>query len=123
MGTKSGWPYLSTPNVLITCWASGARIRRSKVAPELPTIAESGYPGFDVRSWYSLLVTAGTPAAIVDRIHEAVVRVMGMPEIQEAMARQGLEPEISTPKELAARIKRETAVWAEVIRETGIKVE
>jgi tripartite-type tricarboxylate transporter receptor subunit TctC len=98
-------------------------IRRSKVVPELPTIAESGYPGFDVRSWYSLLVTAGTPAAIVSRIHDAVARVMGMPEVQEAMARQGLEAELSTPKELAARIRKETAVWAGVIRETGIKVE
>ena len=98
-------------------------IRRSKVAPELPTIAESGYPGFDVRSWYSLLLTAGTPIAIVNRIHAAVVRVMGMPEVQEAMARQGLEPELSTPKELAARIRSETGVWAEVIRETGIKAE
>jgi tripartite-type tricarboxylate transporter receptor subunit TctC len=98
-------------------------IRRSKVVPELPTIAESGYPGFDVRSWYSLLVTAGTPAAIVSRIHDAVARVMGMPEVQEAMARQGLEAELSTPKELAARIRKETAVWAGVIQETGIKVE
>jgi tripartite-type tricarboxylate transporter receptor subunit TctC len=98
-------------------------IRRSKVAPELPTIAESGYPGFDVRSWYSLLLTAGTPIAIVNRIHAAVVRVMGTPEVQEAMARQGLEPELSTPKELAARIRSETGVWAEVIRETGIKAE
>ena len=98
-------------------------ISRSKVVPELPTIAESGYPGFDVRSWYSLLVTAGTPLAIVNQIHGAVTRVMGMPEVQEAMSRQGLEPELSSPKELAARIKRETTVWAEVIRETGIKVE
>ena len=98
-------------------------IRRSKVAPELPTIAESGYPGFDVRSWYSLHVTAGTPMAVVDRIHGAAVRVMGLPELQEAMARQGLEPETSTPRELAARIKTETAVWAEVISGTGIKAE
>jgi tripartite-type tricarboxylate transporter receptor subunit TctC len=98
-------------------------IRRSRVAPELPTIAESGYPGFDVRSWYAMLVTAGTPAPIVNRIHDEVVKVIALPDTQEAMARQGLEPETSTPQELAARIKSETAVWAGVIKDAGIKAE
>ena len=98
-------------------------IKRSKVAPDLPTIAESGYPGFDVRSWYAMLVTAKTPMTIVNRIHGAVIRVVGMPEVQEAMSRQGLEPETSTPQELAARIKAETAIWAGVIKEAGIKAE
>jgi tripartite-type tricarboxylate transporter receptor subunit TctC len=98
-------------------------IKRSKVAPELPTIAESGYPGFDVRSWYSLHVTAGTPMAIVNRIHSAVTGILELAAVQEAMARQGLEPETSTPQELAARIKKETAVWAGVINEAGIRVE
>ena len=98
-------------------------IRRSKVAPDLPTIAESGYPGFDVRSWYALLVTAKTPMATVNRIHGAVVKTVGLPEVQEAMSRQGLEPETSTPLALAARIKAETAVWAAVIRDSGIRAE
>ena len=98
-------------------------IKRSKVAPDLPTIAESGYPGFDVRSWYAMLVTAKTPMPIVNRIHDAVVKVVGLPEVQEAMSRQGLEPETSTPQELAARIKKETAVWAAVIRDSGIRAE
>ncbi len=96
---------------------------RSKVAPELPTIAESGFPGFDVGSWYAFLVPAGTPAAIVKRLHEATVRVLAMPEVQQAMGRQGLEPETSTPAELAQRIRRETEQWAAVIREQGIKAE
>jgi tripartite-type tricarboxylate transporter receptor subunit TctC len=98
-------------------------IRRSKVAPDLPTIAESGYPGFDVRSWYAMLVTAGTPAPIVNRIHGAVLKVIALPDTHEAMARQGLEPESSTPQELAARIKSEAAVWAGLIRDAGIKAE
>jgi tripartite-type tricarboxylate transporter receptor subunit TctC len=98
-------------------------IKRSKVAPDLPTIAESGYPGFDVRSWYAMLVTARTPMAIVNRIQDAVIKVVALPEVQEAMSRQGLEPETSTPQELGARIKAETAIWAGVIREAGIKAE
>jgi tripartite-type tricarboxylate transporter receptor subunit TctC len=98
-------------------------IKRSKVAPDLPTIAESGYPGFAVRSWYAMLVTARTPMAIVNRIQGAVTKVVALPDVQEAMSRQGLEPETSTPQELAARIKAETAVWAGLIKDSGIRAE
>ena len=97
--------------------------RRSKVAPELPTIAESGFPGFDVSSWYALLVPAGTSLAIVNRLRGAAIKVLKLPDVQEAMSRQGLEVETSTPQELVARIKSETVVWAGVIREAGIKAE
>ena len=97
--------------------------RRSKVAPDLPTIAESGFPGFDVSSWYALLVPAGTPAASVNAIRGAAVKAVSLPDVQEAMARQGLDAETSTPQELAARIKAETAVWAAVVKEAGIKAE
>ena len=97
--------------------------KRSKVAAELPTIAESGFPGFDVSSWYALLVPAGTSANIVGRIRAAAIKAVGLPDVQEAMSRQGLDVETSTPQELAARIKSETAVWAALIKETGIKAE
>ncbi len=97
--------------------------KRSKVAPELPTIAESGFPGFDVSSWYALLVPAGTAPAIVNAIRGAAMKAVELPDVQEAMSRQGLEVETSTPQELAARINAETAVWAGVIREAGIKAE
>jgi len=98
-------------------------LKRSKVAPDLPTIAESGFPGFDVTSWYALLVPTGTPAAIVKRMNEAIGKVLDLPDVQQAMARQGLDPEHSTPQELAARIRQETAQWAAVIKEQGIKAE
>ena len=95
----------------------------SKVAPELPTIAESGFPGFDVSSWYALLVPAGTSPAIVNRIRGAAMKAVELPDVLEAMSRQGLEVETSTPQQLAARIKSETAMWAGVIKEAGIKAE
>ena len=97
--------------------------RRSKVAPELPTMAESGFPGFDVSSWYALLVPAGTPIAIVNRLHGESVKAVAVPDVQQAMSRQGLEVETGTPQELAARIKTETAMWAEVIKAAGIRAE
>ena len=97
--------------------------KRSKVVPDLPTIAESGYPGFDVSSWYALLVPAKTPAAIVNKIRGAAIKAVEQPDVQEAMSRQGLDVETSTPQELAARISSETALWAGVIKEAGIKAD
>lgn len=97
--------------------------RRSKVAPELPTLAESGFPGFDVTSWYALLVPAKTPAGIVRRLNEEAARAVALSDVQQAMARQGLEPETGTPRALAERIRTETVMWAEVIRSAGIKPE
>ena len=97
--------------------------KRSKVVPDLPTIAESGYPGFDVSSWYALLVPAKTPAAIVNKIRGAAIKAVEQPDVQEAMSRQGLDVETSTPQELAARISSETALWAGVIKEAGIEAD
>ena len=98
-------------------------IKRSKVAPDLPTIAESGFPGFEVSSWYALLVPAKTPAAIVNKIRGAAIKAVELPDVQEAMSRQGLDVETSTPQKLAARMSAETAVWAGVIKDAGIKAE
>ena len=96
-------------------------LKRSIAAPELPTMAESGFPGFDVSSWYSLMSPAATPTAIVGRIRDEAIKVLQLADVQQAMLRQGLDPESSTSEELAARIKSETAVWAGVIRDAGIK--
>lgn len=96
---------------------------RSKVAPDLPTIAESGFPGFDVSSWYAFMVPARTPTAIVNRLRDEAIKVVALPDVQQAMSRQGLEVETGTAQELAARIKAETAVWAEVIKAAGIRAE
>jgi tripartite-type tricarboxylate transporter receptor subunit TctC len=97
--------------------------KRSKVAPDLPTIAESGYPGYEVGSWYAFVVPAGTPKAIVERIRNETIEALGHSDVQQAMTRQGLEPETSTPAQLAERIKRETAMWAGVIKDAGIKAQ
>ena len=97
--------------------------KRSKVAPDLPTIAESGFPGFEVSSWYALLVPARTSAAIVNKIRGAAIKAVALPDVQEAMSRQGLDVETSTPQELAARMSAETAMWAGVIKDAGIKAE
>jgi tripartite-type tricarboxylate transporter receptor subunit TctC len=96
---------------------------RSKVAPDVPTMREAGVPGVEVTSWYAFMVPARTPRNIVNRIHDDAVRALGAPDVQQAMARQGLDPESSTPEALAARIRAETKTWAEVIKAAGIKAE
>ena len=98
-------------------------LRRSRVAPELPTMAEQGFPGFDVTTWYAFMVPAATPANLVSRLREEAIRAVQRPDVQQVMAGQGLEAETSTPQELAARIAAETKTWGEVIRTAGIKAE
>jgi len=98
-------------------------LKRSRVAPELPTLDESGFPGFDVGTWYAFLVPAKTPASIIKRLRDEAIRTVALPDVQKVMAAQGLEVETSTPQELAARIRRESAVWAGVVKDAGIKGE
>jgi tripartite-type tricarboxylate transporter receptor subunit TctC len=98
-------------------------VRRSKVVPELPTMIEQGFPGFDVQSWYAFLLPTGTAAHVVRRLRDESLKVIAMPDVPQSLSRQGLEPETSTPHELAARIKSETATWAQVIKDAGIKGE
>jgi tripartite-type tricarboxylate transporter receptor subunit TctC len=97
--------------------------QRSAVAPELPTIAESGYPGFEVVGWFGILAPAKTPPAIVAKLHDEIVRVLKMPDTRQRLASQGADVVASTPGEFAAYIKSETERWAKVIKSAGIHME
>jgi tripartite-type tricarboxylate transporter receptor subunit TctC len=98
--------------------------KRSKVvAPEVPTVAESGYPGFDTSQWYGILVPAATPRSITERIRNEMLKVLQHPDMRAALVSQGVELETTTPEGMAARIKTETATNAAVIKAAGIRVE
>jgi len=96
-------------------------LKRSASAPELPTIAESGYPGFEVAIWYGLLAPAGTPPAIVRRVHLETVKALAQPDLRAKLADQGLEVIGNSPEEFAAIIRSETPMWAKVIKDAAIK--
>jgi tripartite-type tricarboxylate transporter receptor subunit TctC len=96
-------------------------LRRSSAAPELPTIAESGYPGFEVTSWYGLLAPAGTPVAIVGKLHLETVKALALPDLRAKLVDLGLEGIGNSPDEFAAFIKSEIPKWAKMIKELGIK--
>ena len=96
---------------------------RTPAAPELPTISESGVPGYEVSSWYGLLAPAGTPAAIVTRLQREVAKVMHAPDVAEKLTSQGLDIVGSTPEEFAALIKTEITKWAKVAKASGAKAD
>jgi tripartite-type tricarboxylate transporter receptor subunit TctC len=96
-------------------------LRRSSAAPELPTIAESGYPGFEVALWNGLLAPARTPATIVGKLHLETVKALALPDLRAKLADLGMEGIGNSPDELAAIIKSEIPKWAKLIKESGIK--
>ncbi len=96
-------------------------IRRSATAPELPTMTESGYPGFEAVPWFGLMAPAGTPGAIVERLHRDTVRILALPEVRRKLNDLGLDVIAGSPAELAAVIEREIPQWAKVIKQAGIK--
>jgi tripartite-type tricarboxylate transporter receptor subunit TctC len=97
--------------------------KRFSAAPELPTVAEAGVPGFDVSSWYALFAPAKVPPAIVQKINADAVATMRDPQVRERLEGLGLEVAASTPQELGAFFKAEMTKWEPVIKAAGIKAE
>jgi len=96
-------------------------LRRAPVAPELPTIAESGFPGFEVTNWYGLLAPATTPATIVRKLNLETVKALALPDLRAKFADLGVEGIGNSPDEFTAVIKSGIPKWAKVIKESGIK--
>ena len=96
---------------------------RLKGAPNVPTVAESGFPGFEASQWYGILVPAGTPKAIVDRLNTEVRTAMAAPEIAERLSLEGAEVWTSTPAEFRDHIAKEMARWGDLVKRIGIKPE
>jgi len=97
--------------------------QRLPALPDVPTVAEAGLPNFEVTTWYGILAPAGTPKAIVGRLNAELVRIMRSPELKDRLAAMATEPATGTPEEFADFIKRETAKWAEVVRQAGLKAD
>jgi len=96
-------------------------LKRAAAAPDLPTMAESGFPDFDATGWFGLMAPAGTSPAVVDKIQRDAVSILSLPELRKKLDELGLEPIGNTPAEFAAAIKSEISQWAKVIKEAGIK--
>jgi len=97
--------------------------KRSELARELPTIAESGLPGFDINTWFGVFAPGGTPKPIVGRLHDEFVRALDDPAVRATMVNIGAEPVGSTPEQFAAYIKSEAAKYAKVVKASGARVD
>ena len=97
--------------------------RRSTLAPDLPTVAESGLPGFDISTWFGVFAPAGTPKDALDRLHAEFTKALAAPDVREKMANLGAEPVGNKPEEFAAYIKSEADKYAKVIKASGAKVD
>ena len=95
--------------------------KRSSQLPDLPTVAESGIPGFDVTSWYGLVTRAGTPAEVIDRIYRDAVEALGSDEVRSKLSGLGLEPLGNSPAEFERMIADESRKWGDIVRRAGIK--
>ena len=98
-------------------------VRRAKSLPELPTIAESGVPNFDLSGWYGLVAPAGAPQPIIAKLNREVARVMSLPEMQARLSGDGSEPAPSTPAQLAATISHEIQTWQKLVQQTNLRFE
>jgi tripartite-type tricarboxylate transporter receptor subunit TctC len=96
-------------------------LRRSSAVAELPTIAESGYPGFEATNWYALVAPAGTPAATVHRLYLETAKALQLAEVRDKLGGLGIDVLGNSPEEFAAAIKAETPMWAKVLKDAGIK--
>jgi tripartite-type tricarboxylate transporter receptor subunit TctC len=98
-------------------------VKRSPAAPDIPTIAESGLPGYESTSWYGMLAPARTQPAIVTRLRDVIVSVLGSPDMKEKFAAQGLDPVGNAPQQFEAVIRSEITKWAKVVKASGARPE
>jgi tripartite-type tricarboxylate transporter receptor subunit TctC len=97
-------------------------LERVAVIPELPTLAESGFPGFEAVSWFGLLAPAGTPTPVIAKLHGDIAKIAAQADMRERLAQLGLAAAVNSPDEFAAVIKADIAKWAKVIKDANIKL-
>ena len=113
-------PHVESGKLRMLATPSG---KRSAAMPNVPTMAESGLPGFDVQPWFGLVAPAGTHAPVVAKLHAAIAKVMQSPEVEGKLTSLGAASATVAPKEFATFIDSEITRWAEVVRVSGAKIE
>jgi tripartite-type tricarboxylate transporter receptor subunit TctC len=96
---------------------------RIPALPEVPTIAQAGVPGYEAIGWNGLVGPAGMPQAVVDKLNAEVVKILRVPEVSKRLSDLGLEPRTSTPVEFVAFLKAEVVKWAQVVKDSGARID
>ena len=97
--------------------------KRSLAAPDLPTVSESGLPGYESATWFALFTPTGTPRDIVTQLNALAIRIGQVPDIRDKLLAQGAEPQTLTPEQVGAYARNEITKWGKVVKEAGIKAE
>jgi tripartite-type tricarboxylate transporter receptor subunit TctC len=113
-------PHVASGKLVMLATPSG---KRSLAIPDVPTIAESGLPGFDVEPWFGIVAPAGTPAVIVNRLNAEIGKIMQQNDVKDMLAGVGAAPSVSTPQEFGKFIDSEISRWAEVVKASGAKAD
>ncbi|MDB5808954.1 MAG: protein bugT-like protein, partial [Betaproteobacteria bacterium] len=113
-------PYVRTGRLVALAVTSSQRVSS---VPNLPTIAESGLPGYEAAAWYGLFAPARTPKIVIDKLQADVARIIKLPELRERLAVETIQPVGSSSAEFAEFLKREIVKWGAIIRESGAKVD
>jgi tripartite-type tricarboxylate transporter receptor subunit TctC len=98
-------------------------LKRNVALPNVPSIAEAGVPGYEAIEWNGVVAPAGTPAAVISRLHQSIAKALAIPEVRERIIGLGADPVGNSPEEFAAFIRKELATWSKVIRDVGITIE
>jgi len=120
MNAASALPFIKSGK-LRALGITGAQ--RAPQAPELPTLIESGFPGFEIYSWFGVLTRAGTPAPIIDKLHSEIATILKQKDVRERFDAQGLDVISSTPQEFRAFIRSEMAKHAKIVKDAGVKID
>ena len=118
LSIASGMPHIQGGKVRGLAVTSAAR---SPALPDVPTVAESGFPGFEANGWLAIFVPNGTPPAVIAKLNTEIGKVMQGPDMKKQLLAQGVEARTSTPEQLGALVKSETAKWGKIIADAGIK--
>lgn len=120
LSIASGMPHIQGGKVRGLAVTSA---QRSPALPNVPTVAESGFPGFEANGWLAIFVPNGTPPAVIAKLNAEIGKVMQMPEVKAKLLESGVEARTSTPEQLGAMVQSETAKWGKIIADAGIKAE
>jgi tripartite-type tricarboxylate transporter receptor subunit TctC len=119
-GLAAALPHVRSGKLRLLAVASATR---AAAVPDVPTVAESGVPGFDVPSWLGIVAPAGTPREIVERLHAEIAKVLAQQDIKERLAAEGGEAIAGGPEQFGAYLKSEIAKWAQVVKDARIRAE
>jgi len=98
-------------------------LKRTEALPEVPTVSEAGFPGFEERSWVGFFAPVKTPAAVVSMLNREINQVLALAEVKESFAARGIDMHPGSPADFAEHVRAEVAMWARIVKLTGVKAE